>query len=74
MNNPRSRSNPVMSLGLFVISTALVIISVIQTYNNTGKISWLLITVLIAMNAFGIVRALKLYRSKKAEENSGEDK
>ncbi|HEX2866492.1 MAG TPA: hypothetical protein VHO03_05595 [Ignavibacteriales bacterium] len=63
MNNPRS--NPVMSLGLFFISTALVIISVIQTYENTGKISWLLIGVLIAMNAFGIIRAIRLYRARK---------
>lgn len=72
MNN--TRSNPVMSMGLFVISTALIIYSVIKTYHDTGKISWVLISVLIAMNAIGILRALKLYRSKKTEENSGENK
>lgn len=61
-------------MGLFVISTALIIYSVIKTYHDTGKISWVLISVLIAMNAIGILRALKLYRSKKTEENSGENK
>ncbi|MCU7497545.1 MAG: hypothetical protein HF314_15545 [Ignavibacteria bacterium] len=74
MNNiPRkSRPNPLMATGLFILSTALIIISVIKTYYDTGKMNWILLIVVLAMNVVGIIRAVRQYRKRKEEEKEVE--
>lgn len=61
-------------MGMFILSSALILAAVLKTYSETGKMNWVLLFAAIAINGFGIVRTIRLYRTKKTEENSGEDR
>ncbi|MCU7492239.1 MAG: hypothetical protein ACM3UR_04850 [Bacteroidota bacterium] len=74
MNNPRSKSKQIMSMGMFILSSALIIVSVLITYYEKGTMNWVLLFAAVAINGFGIARTVRLYREKKADENSGEDR
>ncbi|MGE5354339.1 MAG: hypothetical protein ACM3P0_19790 [Acidobacteriota bacterium] len=69
MNDPRSKSKQVMSMGMFILSSALIIVSVVINYYKTGKMNWVLLFAAVAINGVGIVRTVRLYREKKADEN-----
>lgn len=70
MNNPRSKSKQVMSIGMFILSSALIIVIVLKSYYETGNFKWEILLAAVAINGFGIARTVKLYKEKKEDENS----
>lgn len=74
MNDPRSKSKQIMSMGMFILSSALIIASVVINYYETGKMNWLLLFAAVVFNGVGIARTVKLYREKKEDENPKDDR
>lgn len=72
MNNP-SKSKQIMAMGMFILSTALIIVSLIINYNETGKINWVLLFAVAAINGIGIARTVRLYRKKEEEKKEIEE-
>lgn len=63
-----------MSMGMFILSSVLVLVSVIISYYETGRMNWLLLFAAVALNGAGIARTVKLYKDRKSEEDKPDNR